>query len=97
VLGWEPDNLLALAGINRVAQRYIEQSEAACKRREFALALALVQQCLEVEPDNEQLLQLLNGHEQRVRLAQAPRRRPATAKQPAPVNPVKRLWENFFD
>ena len=28
VLGWEPDNLLALAGVNRVAQRFIDQSEA---------------------------------------------------------------------
>jgi serine/threonine protein kinase len=100
VLAWEPDNLLALAGVNRVAQRYIEQSEAAYKRREFALALALVQQGLEVEPDNEPLLQLLDGHEQRVRLAQSPRRRPEAAKQPAqvkPVNPVKRLWNNLFD
>ena len=97
VLAWEPDNLLALAGINRVAQRYIEHSEAAYKRREFALALALVQQGLDVEPANEQLLQLLDGHEQRVRQAQAPRRRPAAAEQPAPVNPVKRLWNNLFD
>lgn len=99
VLAWEPDNLLALAGINRVAQRYIEQSEAAYKRREFALALALVQQGLEVEPANEQLLQLLDGHEQRVRLAQAPRRKPASVQPSAPasVNPVKRLWNNLFD
>jgi len=100
VLAWEPDNLLAMAGINRVAQRYIEQSAAAYKRREFALALALVQQGLEVEPDNEQLLQLLDGHEQRVRLAQMPRRRPAATvqpAQPAPVNPVRRLWNNLFD
>jgi hypothetical protein len=97
VLAWEPDNLLALAGINRVAQRFIAQSEAAYKRREFALALAMVQQGLEVEPANEQLLQLLDGHEQRVRLAHAPRRQPAVSQPPAPVNPVKRLWNNLFD
>jgi tetratricopeptide (TPR) repeat protein len=97
VLAWEPDNLLALAGINRVAQRFIAQSEAADKRREFALALAMVQQGLEVEPANEQLLQLLDGHEQRVRLAHAPRRQPAVSQPPAPVNPVKRLWNNLFD
>ncbi|MDX1297766.1 MAG: protein kinase [Pseudomonas sp.] len=104
VLALEPDNLLALAGANRVAQRYIEQSEAAYKRREFALALALVQQGLEVEPANEQLLQLLDGHNERVRLAQLPRRKPAAASQPAPAtrpaksdNPVKRLWNNLFD
>ena len=97
VLAWEPDNLLALAGINRVAQRYIAQSEAAYKRREFALALALVQQGLEAEPSNEALLQLLDGHEQRVRQAQTARRKPAAAQQPAPVNPVKRLWNNLFE
>jgi hypothetical protein len=97
VLAWEPDNLLALAGINRVAQRFIAQSEAAYKRREFALALAMVQQGLEVEPANEQLLQLLEGHEQRVRLAHTPRRQPAVSQPPAPVNPVKRLWNNLFD
>ncbi|MGE6791584.1 Serine/threonine protein kinase [Pseudomonas guineae] len=97
VLALEPDNLLAMAGINRVAQRYIVQSEAAYKRREFALALALVQQGLEVEPGNEALLQLLDGHEQRVRQAQTARRKPAAAQQPAPVNPVKRLWNNLFE
>ena len=39
VLGWDPDNLLAQAGINRVAQRFIEQSEASYARREYNLAL----------------------------------------------------------
>lgn len=97
VLAWQPDNLLALAGINRVAQRFIEQSQAAYERREFALALVLVQQGLEVEPANEQLLQLLDGHEQRVRQSQAPRRKSTATQQPAPVNPVKRLWNNLFD
>lgn len=97
VLAWEPDNLLALAGINRVAQRYIAQSEAAYKRREFALALALVQQGLEVEPTNEALLHLLDGHEQRVRQAQTARRKPAATQQTGPVNSVKRLWNNLFE
>jgi len=97
VLAWEPDNLLALAGINRVAQRYIEQSEAAYKRREFALALVLVRQGLEVEPANEQLLQRLDGHEQRVRQAQTPQRKPAAAQPAAPLSPVRRLWNNIFE
>jgi len=97
VLAWEPDNLLALAGINRVAQRYIEQSEAAYKRREFALALVLVQQGLEVEPANEQLLQRLDGHEQRVRQAQTSQRKPAAAQPAAPLSPVRRLWNNIFE
>lgn len=103
VLALQPDNLLALAGVNRVAQRYVEQTEAAYKRREFALALALVEQGLDVEPANEQLLSLREGHERRVRLAQAPRRQSTSAQQAAqpasakPVNPVKRLWNNLFD
>jgi hypothetical protein len=63
------------------------------KRRGCLGAGTGTQQGLEVEPD-EQLLQLLD--EQRVRLAQSPRRRPEAAK-PAPVNPVKRLWNNLFD
>ena len=99
VLALQPENLLALAGVNRVAQRYVEQTEAAYKRREFALALALVEQGLEVEPANEQLLALREGHERRVSLAQAPRRQP-TAPRPAAAksdNPVKRLWNNLFD
>ncbi len=97
VLAWQPDNLLALAGINRVAQRFIEQSQAAYQRSEFALALVSVQQGLEVEPANEQLLQLLDGHESRVRQSLAPRRKSTATQQPAPVNPVKRLWNNLFD
>lgn len=93
VLGWEPDNLLALAGINRVAQRFIEQSEAAYARREYNLALEQIKQGLEVEPDNERLLALYDSHEQRVRQAA---NRPRSA-QPAQQNPIKRLLNNLFD
>ncbi len=95
VLGWEPDNLLALAGINRVAQRFIEQSEAAYARREYNLALEQIKQGLEAEPDNERLLALYDGHAQRVRNSQAANR-PRSA-QPAQQNPIKRLLNNLFD
>ena len=95
VLGWEPDNLLALAGINRVAQRFIDQSEAAYSRREYNLALAQIKQGLEAEPDNERLLALYDGHQQRVRSSQAASR-PRSAP-PAQQNPIKRLLNNLFD
>ncbi|MGE6243919.1 protein kinase domain-containing protein [Ectopseudomonas guguanensis] len=95
VLGWEPDNLLALAGINRVAQRFIEQSEAAYARREYNLALEQIRQGLEAEPDNERLLALHDGHAQRVRNSQAANR-PRSA-QPAQQNSIKRLLNNLFD
>ncbi len=95
MLGWEPDNLLALAGINRVAQRFIEQSEAAYARREYNLALEQIKQGLEAEPDNERLLALYDGHAQRVRNSQAANR-PRSA-QPAQQNPIKRLLNNLFD
>ena len=80
-------------GINRVAQRFIEQSEAAYARREYNLALEQIKQGLEAEPDNERLLALYDSHEQRVRQAAS---RPRSA-QPAQQNPIKRLLNNLFD
>lgn len=107
VLAWEADNLLALAGINRVAQRFIEHAEQAYKRREWALALEYIQQGLEVEPANEALMQLAADHPRRVRAAQAPRTvakprssapsSPPPAQQPPTQNPIKRLWNNIFN
>lgn len=94
VLGWEPDNLLALAGINRVAQRFIDQTEAAYARREYNLALEQIKQGLEAEPDNERLLALYDGHQERVRQAAQPAARPA---QRSSQNPIKRLLNNLFD
>ena len=94
VLGWEPDNLLALAGINRVAQRFIDQTEAAYARREYNLALEQIKQGLEAEPDNERLLALYDGHQERVRQATKPAARPA---QRSSQNPIKRLLNNLFD
>ncbi|HBX56122.1 serine/threonine-protein kinase [Pseudomonas sp. UBA2684] len=104
VLAWEPDNLLALAGMNRVAQRFIELSEQAYTRREYSLALEYIKQGLEVEPVNEILLKRYDDHERRVRVAQAPRAPAGTrstgnaaAREPGAQNPIKRLWNNIFN
>ncbi|WP_439889137.1 protein kinase domain-containing protein [Pseudomonas sp. MBLB4123] len=98
VLAWEPDNLLALAGLSRVVQRFIEQSERAYERREHALALEYIKHGLEVEPANETLLKLYDNHERRVRLAQAPRRQTTSgAGRRDGQNPIKRLWNNIFN
>jgi len=108
VLAWEPENPLALDGLKRVAQRFIEHSEQAYKRREFARALEAIQQGLEVEPGNVQLLQMAADHAQRVRAAQtprsvakprstAPRSAPQAQQKPATQNPIKRLWNNIFN
>ena len=104
VLTWEADNLLALAGLDRVVQRFIELSERAYARREPALALEHIKQGLEVEPANETLLKLYDDHDRRVRLAQAPRapaaaprQRSAQAPQQGSQNPIKRLWNNIFN
>lgn len=94
VLGWDPDNLLAQAGINRVAQRFIEQSEASYARREYNLALEQIKLGLEAEPDNAHLLALYDGHQERVRQATQPAVRPV---QRTSQNPIKRLLNNLFD
>jgi hypothetical protein len=104
VLAWQPDNLLALAGINRIAQRFIEQSQQAYGRREYRMALEYIKQGLEVEPANETLLDLYDAHERRVQLAQAPRvpaskpaRRANSSQNQGTPNPIKRLWNNIFN
>lgn len=104
VLAWQPDNLLALAGINRIAQRFIEQSQRAYGRREYRMALEYIKQGLEVEPANEALLKLYDAHERRVQLAQAPRvpaskpaARATSSQKQTTQNPIKRLWNNIFN
>ncbi|MGE8496439.1 MAG: serine/threonine-protein kinase [Pseudomonas sp.] len=96
VLAWEPDNLLALAGLDRVAQRFVELSEQAYARREHALALEYIKQGLEVAPANENLLARLDDHERRVRLAQAPRAPAGKPRGGSEPNTIKRLWDNIF-
>lgn len=100
VLGWVPGHEQALAGLQRVAQHYIDQSEGAYAKRKYALALEYIEYGLEAQPDNEVLLKLYDDHEQRVRKARAPRPRAANSsssqeqKQP---NAIKRLWNQLFD
>lgn len=96
VLAWEPDNLLALAGLDRVAQRFVELSEQAYGRREYTLALEYIKHGLEVAPANEALLARLDDHERRVRLAQAPRAPAGKPRSGAEPSPIKRLWDNIF-
>ncbi|MDH1261872.1 serine/threonine-protein kinase [Pseudomonas sp. GD03944] len=96
VLAWEPDNLLALAGLDRVAQRFVELSEQAYGRREHALALEYIKHGLEVAPANEALLARLDDHGRRVRLAQAPRTPAGKPRSGAEPSPIKRLWDNIF-
>ena len=96
VLAWEPDNLLALAGLDRVAQRFIELSEQAYARREHTLALEYIKHGLEVAPANDALLARLDDHEQRVRLEQASRTPAGKPRGGAQPSPIKRLWNNIF-
>lgn len=79
VLGWAPAQEQALAGLARVVQRFAELSEEAYKRREYSLALAYIQQGLQVEPSDAGLLERLDHHEQRVASLEAKRRSRAKA------------------
>ncbi|WP_137818315.1 serine/threonine-protein kinase [Pseudomonas sp. 2FG] len=100
VLGWVPGHEQALAGLQQVAQRYLDLSEGAYGRREYALALEYIKRGLEVQPDHEVLLAYYADHQRRVRRAQTTRPRAASTsssqgqKQP---NPIKRLWNRIFD
>jgi tetratricopeptide (TPR) repeat protein len=109
VLGWLPEHQVALDGLARVSERYVELVEAAYGRREYALALEYLEQGLEASPGYAPLLALHDAHAQRVAKARAPRPVPRTAAsasrtQPAstqtsqaPANPVKRLWNRIFN
>ncbi|KRW68296.1 protein kinase [Pseudomonas sp. TTU2014-105ASC] len=109
VLGWLPENQVALDGLTRVSERYVELAEAAYSRREYALALEYIQQGLEAAPAYAPLLALHDAHAQRVAKARAPRPVPRTAASSsrtppattqtsqAPANPVKRLWNRIFN
>jgi serine/threonine-protein kinase PpkA len=109
VLGWLPEHQVALGGLARVSERYVELAEAAYGRREYALALEYIEQGLEASPEYAPLLALHQGHAQRVAKARAPRPAPRTAASTsrtapastqtsqAPANPVKRLWNRIFN
>jgi tRNA A-37 threonylcarbamoyl transferase component Bud32 len=98
-----PGNEQALAGLERVAQRFVEHSEEAYARREFALALEYIDAGLQVAPTNPTLLELRAVHEQRVKKAS----RAATTRQARPQqqqarqqeesNPIKKFWNRLFN
>ncbi|TLX56423.1 serine/threonine protein kinase [Stutzerimonas nosocomialis] len=108
VLGWSPDNPIALAGLAEVVRRYIGLAEGAYARREHALANEYILQGLETAPDDPRLLALRDRHLQRVAETRTPAAAPRSASrpnaprtatraaEPAP-NPVKRLWNNLFN
>lgn len=71
VLGWEPGNDQALTGLQSVAERFYDLSEAAYDKRQYDQALQLIKSGLEAQPDNDKLLKGLDGHDERVRKTQA--------------------------
>ncbi|MEK1941356.1 MAG: protein kinase [Pseudomonas sp.] len=84
VLGWSPGNDQALTGLQAVAERFFDLSEAAYDKLQFEQALQLVKSGLEAQPDNEKLLKSLDGHDERVRKTQeAIAARAAAAKKKA--------------
>ncbi|QEY61980.1 protein kinase [Metapseudomonas lalkuanensis] len=102
VLTLAPGNEQALAGLERVAQRFVEHSEAAYGRREFALALEYIDAGLQVAPTNPTLLELRAVHEQRVKKAtRASTTRQARpqqqARQQEESNPIKKFWNRLFN
>lgn len=104
VLSLAPGNEQALAGLEKVAQRFVEHSEEAYRQREFALALEYIDVGLQVAPTNPTLLELRAVHEQRVRKAKAARvatnrqaRPQQQARQQEESNPIKKLWNRIFN
>lgn len=83
VLGWAPAHEQALAGLAQVVTRFGQLSEEAYKRREYSLALAYIQQGLQVDPADANLLDRLDHHEQRVASLEAKRRSRAKANAAA--------------
>ncbi|MFZ6045636.1 serine/threonine-protein kinase [Pseudomonas sp. CR3202] len=102
VLGWAPGNEQALAGLEKVAQRFVDYSEDAFSRREYAVALEYIEAGLQAAPANETLLKLQADHEQRVRKAKSTgvaTSRPAKAqsRQQEQENPIKKFWNRLFN
>ncbi|WP_044871516.1 serine/threonine-protein kinase [Pseudomonas sp. LFM046] len=100
VLGWAPTNEQALAGLQKVAQRFVALSEDAYGRREFAMALEYIDAGLQVAPEDETLLKLQADHEQRVRKAKATKVASSRSKsQPRQEeqNPIKKFWNRLFN
>lgn len=111
VLGWAPGQERAQAGLAQVVARFGQLSEEAYKRREYSLALAYIEQGLQVEPKDASLLERLDHHEQRVASLEAKRRSrastkastssgstsaPSAAAESRPQNPIKRMWNRLI-
>lgn len=109
VLDWAPGQEQAQAGLRRVAQQYREQANAAYRRGNFPAALALIDNGLQVEPENPELLRMRSEHQALLSSARAARAsarasRPAAVREAAPQeapprtedNPLKRVWHNLF-
>jgi len=107
ILGLEPSNTQALAGLNQVALLYAGMSESAYAKGDRDLARAYIKHGLEARPDSPELLALRDQHEQRKRSGQAPRPSAAppspppsapqsTDKQAEQPNAFKRLWNRLF-
>ncbi|CAI8769785.1 serine/threonine-protein kinase PpkA [Pseudomonas chlororaphis] len=107
MLGLEPGNAQALAGLNQVALLYAGMSESAYAKGDRDLARAYIKHGLEARPDSPELLALRDQHEQRKRSGQAPR--PSAARPSPPPsapqstgeraeqpNAAKRLWNRLF-
>lgn len=98
VLDWDPENLEASAGLDRVARKFADEARRAYARREFTLAKEYVAQGLEVDGENAALVRLQQDHAQRVRASQT---RVSTTRAPTTStvsdNPVKRIWNRLFN
>lgn len=99
-LALAPDNQQALNGLQKIADLYIEQANAAYASHEFTHALENIKLGLQAQPDNAQLLQLQGAHASYVKRA-SQRKVSSTAQgasKPAEKksNPVSRLWDHIL-
>lgn len=109
ILGWAPDHLQALAGLQRIAGLYRDMAEKAYRRGNFPEALAMIERGLQARPDDPQLLAMQREHrelllEARAEKAARVRRAAIRETEPEPVseadtakrNPIKRVWHSLF-
>lgn len=110
ILEWQADQAEALAGLERLTQHFQDQAALAYRRSNFPLALQMIKQGLEVNPEHPGLKRLLREHQQllagarKARQASAAHKPAATAEsvespkatEDQPTNPIKRVWNNLF-
>lgn len=71
VLLLEPDNALALDGLQQLAALYQGKADQAYRRSDFPAALQMIKNGLQAQPDNPELLKLLKEHQQLVTSTEA--------------------------